>query len=87
MAQMGYQLVTWGGMSSDFRMLIKECPDLKETIKDLVKTSLDIPFVSACTQGMMMSLSSVANACGFPEKVEGSSKEIPNLWTANRQAV
>jgi hypothetical protein len=87
MTQMGYQLVTWGGMSSDFRMLVKECPFLKDSVQELARSSLDIPFVSACTQGMMMSLASVAQACGFSDKVEGSSKEVPSLWVTNRQAV
>lgn len=87
MTQMGYQLVTWGGMSSDFRMLVKECPLMKASIQMLARSSLDIPFVSACTQGMMMSLSSVAQAMGLPDKIEGSSKDVPMLWLTNRQAV
>lgn len=43
MTSMGYTLVTWGGMSSDFRMLCKECPHLKSTIQQLALQSIDVP--------------------------------------------
>lgn len=40
---MGYILVTWGGMSSDFRMLQKVCPIADQRIERLALQSVDIP--------------------------------------------
>lgn len=81
-------LVTWGGMSADFRMLCKECPQLRSTIQQLALHSIDVPFVSACHQGMMMSLSSAADGIGIQGKDTGVSKEVPEWWRAGlRQKV
>jgi hypothetical protein len=82
---MGYTLVTWGGMSSDFRMLRKECPHLKDTLRSMALASIDVPFVSACHQGMLMSLASAGEALGISDKEPGSSKDIPKLWRENQR--
>ena len=87
MVQRGYLLVTWGGMSSDFRMLQKECPILKSTIQKLALDSIDVPFVSACVQGMMMSLSSAAEGLNIQDtKAFKSSIKVPDLWTSGKRS-
>lgn len=88
MTSVGYTLVTWGGMGSDFRVLQKEVPHLRDTIRKLAMNSVDVPFVSASCQGMMMSLSAAAEAIGISEKEADSSKMIPQMWQSNmRDAV
>ena len=88
MTSVGYTLVTWGGMGADFRVLQKEVPHLRDTIRKLAMNSIDVPFVSASCQGMMMSLSASAEAIGISEKEAESSKQIPQMWRSNlRDAV
>ena len=86
MVQRGYLLVTWGGMSSDFRMLQKECPSLKATIQKLALDSIDVPYVSACVQGMMMSLASAADGLNIQNGKDASSSiKVPDLWTSGQR--
>ena len=70
-------------MGSDFRVLQKEVPHLRDTIRRLAMNSIDVPFVSASCQGMMMSLSAAAEAIGITEKEAESSKLIPDMWKSN----
>ena len=88
MVQRGYILITWGGMSSDFRMLQKECPSLKTSIQKLALDSIDVPYVSACVQGMMMSLSSAAEGLNIQDsKAFKSSLKVPELWTSGQRSL
>lgn len=80
----GYTVVTWGGVGSDFRHLAALLPWLASDIKNLCLNSIDIPFVSGSSIGMMMGLSAAAQALGFGHKANDSSL-IPTLWDAGRR--
>jgi len=76
----GHTIVTWGGSSSDWKLLHKECPSLQTEIISMALRSVDIPMCSCMAIGTMMGLSSAAEAIGFKFKEESDSKEVPALW-------
>lgn len=80
----GYLIVSWGGVASDFRMLAKELPHVASDIQTMCLESVDIPFVSGTTMGMMMGLSAAASTLGFPSK---NSSIVPDLWKVNKPYV
>lgn len=56
--QRGVALVSWGGTSSDWRVLHDSfsSAELKERIKALAKAHVDIPLIACASSGMMMGL-------------------------------
>jgi len=76
----GHTIVTWGGSSSDFRVLAKECPQLMTEIRELSLASVDIPMCTCMSIGTMMSLNSACAAIGLNLKESGSSKQVPQTW-------
>jgi hypothetical protein len=84
-AREGYTIVTWGGVGADFRLLASCVPSAANAIVQLCLGHVDIPFMSASTQGMMMGLASASAALGL---CKPSSDQIPALWASpDRQRV
>jgi hypothetical protein len=84
--QNGYVLYSWGGAASDFRMLSKELPFLRDRIIQLCLVHYDIPFMACMHNGMMMGLSAASRAIGLEDK-QNSSINVPELWRANKSMV
>jgi hypothetical protein len=82
----GFCIVTWGGVGADFRHLCKLLPGLASEIKTLCLNSVDVPFASGSSIGMMMGLGSAAQALGIGKKTNDSAT-IPSLWTSSRHEV
>jgi len=82
LARNGYTLVTWGGASSDWKMLYRECPKLGTTIKSLALHSIDIPMCSAMSMGTMMGLNACCKALGLQLKDSDASAKVPELWAS-----
>lgn len=76
----GKVLVTWGGTASDWRLLALECGDplRAQQCKLMALTAVDIPFMSLCTTGTMMSLDAAARGMGLGGKAP--SHDIPSKW-------
>jgi hypothetical protein len=83
----GFSIATWGGSSSDWRLLMRECPSRAPLIKLLALDSIDIPMCSCIEIGVMMGLNSACKGLGFSLKEEFSSASMPDLWNTNRDAV
>lgn len=83
---LGYTIVTWGGAGTDFRVLWKEVPNLRQQILQMCLLHVDVPFASGMDIGMMMGLSASARAIGLEDKTV-KSIEIPELWRTNKQLV
>lgn len=83
----GHSIATWGGSSSDWRLLMRECPSKASLIKLLALDSIDIPMCSCVSIGVMMGLNSACRGLGFTLKEEFSSSSMPDLWHTNRDAV
>lgn len=83
----GHYIATWGGSSSDWRLLMKDCPSKAKLIKLLALDSFDIPMCSCLGIGVMMGLNSACKALGFALKEEHSSSSMPELWLTNKEAV
>lgn len=84
--QTGYILYSWGGVASDFRILAKELPFLKDRIVQLCLVHYDIPFMACMHTGMMMGLSAASRAI-FLEDKSNSSSTVPELWRKNKSIV
>lgn len=84
--QSGYILYSWGGVASDFRMLAKELPFLKDRIIQLCLVHYDIPFMACMHTGMMMGLSAAGRAIQLEDKSNDSST-VPQLWRTNKSIV
>jgi hypothetical protein len=83
----GHSIATWGGSSSDWRLLMRECPSRASLIKVLALDSIDIPMCSCVSIGVMMGLNSACRGLGFSLKEDVSSSSMPELWRSNRDAV
>lgn len=84
----GYALATWGGSATDWRLLMRECPSKKESIKKMALESIDVPMCSCMSIGMMMGLNAACQALGFSLKESGASASVPDLWAVgDRQTV
>jgi hypothetical protein len=82
LVQRGYSLVTWGGASSDWRMLHKECPSLRSLIVQLALNSVDVPMCACMSIGTMMGLNAACKALGYTLKDDASSSNVPDKWLA-----
>jgi len=80
--QEGFTLVTWGGASSDWRLLARECPSLESLIRELALNSIDIPMCSCMSIGVMMGLNSACKAIGIDLKDSDASAKVPEQWKA-----
>ena len=76
----GHKIVTWGGSSSDFRVLAKECQQKDFLIRNLALDSIDIPMCACMSIGTMMGLTAACKAIGLNLKESGSSKDVPVIW-------
>jgi hypothetical protein len=83
-ARDGYTIVTWGGVGADFRLLASSVPTAASAIAQLCLSHVDIPFMSASVQGMMMGLAAAASSLGLSKP---SSEHIPELWASERHRV
>ena len=85
----GHTIVTWGGSSSDFKVLAKECPNKRTLVKDLTLSSVDLPMCTCLSIGTMMGLNAACSAIGLNLKESGSSKDVPTIWldTSRRHEV
>lgn len=80
----GHTIVTWGGSSSDFKLLAKESKqDL--IVRSLALDSIDIPMCTCISIGVMMGLNAACAALGLNLKESGSSKDVPELWRSKTQ--
>jgi hypothetical protein len=84
---MGHRIVTWGGSSSDWRILFLECPGRAEVIKELALQSIDLPMCACMSMGVMMGLNSASKAIGLNLKKEDASENMPQLWLTNQSDV
>jgi len=73
--------VTWGGSSSDWKMLYKECPSRRNLIKKLALKSIDIPLCSFMSIGQMMGLKASCSAIGMNLKEETDSSDVVAKWS------
>jgi hypothetical protein len=80
LVQRGHTLATWGGASSDWRMLHKECPSLRSLIVTLALNSIDIPMCACMSIGTMMGLNAACKALGYSLKEDTSSSMVPEKW-------
>jgi len=76
----GHTIVTWGGSSSDFKVLAKECPEKEALVRTLDLYSIDIPMCTCLSIGTMMGLNAACAAIGLNLKESGSSKDVPEKW-------
>ena len=76
----GYKIVTWGGSSSDFKVLAKECLSMDAIVRNIALNSIDIPMCTCMSIGSMMGLSAASKAIGLDLKESGSSKDVPLIW-------
>ena len=83
----GHKIVTWGGSSSDWRMLSRECKEKDFVVRELALNSIDIPMCSCMSIGVMMSLRAASTAVGLELKNPEDSKSMPEIWSSNRQKV
>jgi hypothetical protein len=87
MASKGFTLVTWGGSATDWRMLEKECPEKKDTIRALALQSIDVPMCACMAIGMMMGLNAACKAIGIDLKDSEASSEVPETWLHDKAKV
>jgi hypothetical protein len=80
LVQNGHLLVTWGGSSSDWKLLAKEVPHRALDIVNMALQSVDVPMCTCMSIGMMMGLNAACKALGFSLKDDTSSENIPDLW-------
>ena len=75
----GHTIVTWGGSSSDFKLLAKESRQ-DQLVRSLALDSIDIPMCACMAIGTMMGLNAASSALGLNLKESGSSKDVPEIW-------
>jgi hypothetical protein len=76
----GIVLVTWGGTGSDWKALIKAAPEHSDKIREMALASVDIPLISAASNGMMMGLAATAQGMGIGDRPSCDSEQVPKLW-------
>lgn len=76
----GHRIATWGGASSDWRVLLRECPSKADIIRVLALESVDVPMCACMSIGMMMGLNAACMALGFSLKDSAASASMPALW-------
>ena len=76
----GIVLVTWGGTGSDWKALIKAAPEHSDKIREMALASVDIPLISAASNGMMMGLAATAQGMGIGDRPSCDSEQVPELW-------
>ena len=82
----GYTLITWGGVSVDFKALFSSTKDegRREKCVQLLMESIDIPIASATDIGMMMSLDAASKSLGVGRKNTEFSLRAPEMWKEGR---
>ena len=75
----GHTIVTWGGSSSDFKLLAKESKQ-DALVRSLALDSIDIPMCACMSIGTMMGLNAACAALGLNLKDSSSSKDVPETW-------
>lgn len=83
--QSGFTIVTWGGASSDWRFLLKECPTKKDLILSLALDSIDLPMCSCMSIGVMMGLNAACKALGYSLKDDQASANVPEMWNSGKR--
>lgn len=80
----GYTIVTWNGLSFDFRVLAEES-GLWAECKELALGHLDVMFQFFCEKGFAIGLNAAALGMGLQGKPEGmDGAKAPVLWEAGR---
>jgi len=79
-ANNGHRIVTWGGSSTDWRLLARECPSKEASIRSLALNSIDLPMCACLSIGMMMGLNAACMALGFSLKDAEASASMPEEW-------
>ncbi len=78
----GYTIVTWNGLSFDFRVLAEES-GLWAECRALALRSIDPMFQFFCEHGFAVGLEAVAHGFGIPGKTAGmGGAQAPVLWEA-----
>jgi len=76
----GVVLVTWGGTGSDWKILSAAYPDHADKIRQMALAAVDIPLISAASNGMMMGLTATAVGMGLGTRPSCDSEDVPKLW-------
>lgn len=82
MVDLGYEIISWNGLSFDFAVLHGACnPEYKENCKLLALNHIDMMFHFFCVKGYWVGLQAVALGLGLSGKSEGMSGALaPRLW-------
>lgn len=83
MQESGYNIVTWNGLSFDFKVLAEEVEDEEwaDEIQRMAINSIDPGFQMACEKGYMIGLNAAAEGLGVGGKTEGMHGDLaPLLW-------
>jgi hypothetical protein len=82
-ASRGAALVSWGGTSSDWRVLHDRfsSAELKQRIKALTKAHVDIPLIACAASGMMMGLEASRQGMQIGAALRTlESAAVPGFW-------
>ncbi len=89
MAERGYTIASWNGLSFDWQLLARECGDRELAVlcADLARAHVDVAFQMVCERGFMIGLDAAAKGLGLGGKPEGMSGALaPELWAQGWEA-